>query len=93
MQVDNKLLDDLARLAGGMFGALAGVRSEIEAQFRQGLERILAQMDVVSREEFEATRDMAAKARAEQEALLDRIAGLEAALEKLRGGRDGGGPT
>ncbi len=80
MQVDNRLLDDLARVAGGAFGALAGVRGEVEARLKQQFERILSEMDMVSREEFEAVKAMAAKARMEQEALEKRVAALEAAL-------------
>ena len=80
MQVDNRLLDDLARVAGGAFGALAGVRGEVEARLKQQFERILSEMDMVSRDEFEAVKAMAAKARIEQEALEKRIAALEAAL-------------
>ena len=80
MQIDNKLLDDFARLAGSAFGAFSGLRNEVEAQFRQLFERVLAQMDVVSREEFEAVRETATKARAEQEALAERVAALEARL-------------
>ncbi len=80
MQVDNRLLDDLARMAGGAAGALSGVRGEVEARLKQQLERILAEMDVVPREEFEVVKAMAAKARSEQEALEKRVAALEAAL-------------
>ena len=54
MQVDNKILDDLARLAAGAVGALSGIKGEVEAQFRQQFERILSQMNLVSRDEFEA---------------------------------------
>ena len=67
----------MARVAAGAMGALSGVRGEIEARFRDQLERILAGMDLVSREEFEAVKAMAAKAREEQEVLLQRIAELE----------------
>ena len=77
MQVDNRLLDDLARMASGAAGALSGVRGEVEARLKQQFERILAEMDVVSREEFEAVKAMAAKARIEQEALEKRVAALE----------------
>jgi len=83
MQVDNKLLDDLARVAGGAFGALSNLREEAEAQMRQQFERILSRMDMVTREEFDAVRAMAAKAREEQEALSERITSLEAALATL----------
>lgn len=80
MQVDNRLLDDLARVAGGAIGALSGVRGEVEARLKQQFERILSEMDLVSREEFDAVKAMAAKARTEQEALEKRVATLEAAL-------------
>jgi BMFP domain-containing protein YqiC len=78
MQSQNRFFDDIARVAGGAVGALSGVRGEIEARLRDRLERILVGMDLVSREEFEAVKAMAAKARAEQEELLRRIAVLEA---------------
>ena len=81
MQSQNRLLDDLARVATGALGTLSGVREEVEAQFRQRFERVLDQMDLVSREEFDAVKAMAAKARAEQEALEARVAALEAKLE------------
>jgi BMFP domain-containing protein YqiC len=83
MQVDNKLLDDLARVAGGALGALSNLREEAEAQMRQQFERILGRMDVVTREEFDAVRAMAAKARDEQETLGERVTALEAALATL----------
>ena len=59
------------------------MRDEIEARLRDQLERVLAGMDLVSREEFEAIKSMAAKAREEQEALLLRIEALESRLAKL----------
>jgi BMFP domain-containing protein YqiC len=86
MQVDNRLLDDLARVAGGAFGALSGVREEVEARLKQQFERILSEMDVVSRDEFEAVKAMAAKARTEQEALEKRVAALEEALKAKKSG-------
>ena len=78
MQSQNRFFDDLARVAGGAAGTLSGVRGEIAARLRGQLERILAGMDLVSREEFEAVKAMAAKARAEQEDLQRRVAELEA---------------
>ncbi|MBI1208234.1 MAG: accessory factor UbiK family protein [Azospirillum sp.] len=97
MQVNNKIFDDLARIAGGAMGAVAGMRNEIEAQIRQQLERVLAQMDVVGRDEFEAVRAMASTARAEQEALAERVAALEATIAALvaaqpAAGGDSAGP-
>ena len=87
MQSQNRFFDDIARVANGAVGALSGVRSDIEARFRDQLERVLAGMDVVSREEFEAVKAMAAKARDEQETLLRRIAALESDLAELRGAK------
>jgi len=84
MQSQNRFFDDIARVANGAVGALSGVRSDIEARFRDQLERVLAGMDVVSREEFEAVKAMAAKARDEQETLLRRIAALESELAELK---------
>ncbi len=84
MQVDNRFLNDLARVANGAVGALSGVREEVEAMVRQRAERLLADMDLVTREEFEAVKAVAAKARLKQEALEDRVATLEAALAELQ---------
>ena len=84
MQVDNRFLDDLARVANGAAGALSGVREEVEALVRQRAERFLADMDLVTRDEFEAVKAVAAKARLEQEALEARGAALEAALFDLQ---------
>jgi BMFP domain-containing protein YqiC len=80
MQTRNPILDDLARVASGALGALGGVRGEIEERLKEQLEKVLARMDLVSREEFEATKALAAKARLEQEALEARLAVLEARL-------------
>lgn len=83
MQVENRFLDDLARVANGAIGTLSGMREEIEALVRQRMERFLSDMDLVTREEFEAVKDVAAKARTEQETLETRVATLEAALATL----------
>jgi BMFP domain-containing protein YqiC len=80
MQVDNRLLDDLSRVATGAFAALSGVRDEVEVRVREQLEKILARLDVVTREEFDAVKAMAALARAEQERLEARLAALESRL-------------
>ena len=82
MQVDNRLLDDLARLASGALGSLAGLKEELDALIRQRLERLLADMELVRREEFDAVKTLAANARAAQEALEVRVAELEEALAK-----------
>jgi BMFP domain-containing protein YqiC len=80
MQTDNRLFDDIARAASGALGALSGVRSEIESQLRGFMERWLKSQDLVTREEFEVVREMAARARTENETLAARVAALEAAL-------------
>lgn len=80
MQTQNRLFDDLARVAGGAFSTVAGLRTEIEDLVKQRLERLLADMDHVPREEFDAVRAMAERARLEQEALQKRVDALEAAL-------------
>lgn len=83
MQSQNRIFDDIARVAAGAVGAISGVRDEIEARLRDQLERVLAGMDLVSREEFEAVKAMAAKGREEQERLARRIEVLEARLAQL----------
>ncbi len=83
MQTRNRLLDDIAKLATGTAGIAAGLRGEVEARLRLRLEHLLADMDVVTREEFDATRDAVAKARAEQEILHDRIRDLTAKIAEI----------
>jgi BMFP domain-containing protein YqiC len=80
MQMDSRIFDDFARVAGGALNAFGTLRSEFEAQLRQQLERLLGQMDLVPREEFEAVKEMAANARREQAELVRRVAALEARL-------------
>jgi BMFP domain-containing protein YqiC len=80
MQSDNRLLDDLARVANGALGGLQGFKDEMTARLRDQFERVLADMDMVPREEFDAVKAMAAEARAQNEALAARLAALEAKL-------------
>jgi BMFP domain-containing protein YqiC len=82
MQTQNPFFDDLARVAGGAMGALSGLKAEFESLVRQQMERLLSTLDLVPREEFEAVRALAAKAREEQEALAVRVAALEARLNR-----------
>lgn len=79
----NRILDELAKLVTDAAGAAQGVRREVETAFRGQAERILNSMEVVQREEFEAVRDMAAKAREENAKLAARIDALEARLADL----------
>jgi BMFP domain-containing protein YqiC len=82
MQTQNRLLDDQARVANGAIGTLSGVKTEIETLVRQRFDAMLANMDLVTREDFDVVKAVAVKAREEQEALADRVAKLEAALTK-----------
>lgn len=82
MQTDNRLFDDLSRIAAGALGTLQGVKGEVEQAFRQRLERALADMELVSREEFETVRAMAQAAREENIRLSERLAGLESKLNR-----------
>jgi len=83
MQSQNRLLDDLARVASGALGVAAGVRGEAEARLREQFERIVQQMDLVRREDHEVVFAMAQEAREAQEALAERLAAIEARLERL----------
>lgn len=76
----NRMLDEFARMMTDAAGAAQGVRREMETVFRAQGERFLNQLDIVQREEFEAVRDMATKARMENEALKKRLAELEARM-------------
>ncbi len=91
MQSENKILDDFARLASSAMGVAVGMRSEVEARLREQLERLLAQMDLVPREEFDAMKAVAIAAREEQEALSQKLAALEARLAALEGGKTAAG--
>ena len=76
----NRFLDEFAKLMTDAAGAAQGVRREVETAFNAHAERWLNSMDIVKREEFEAVREMAIKARDENDALLARIEALEAKL-------------
>lgn len=78
MVLRRRMLDDIAKLSTAAAGVLQGASREAETLLRQRLERLLDGMDLVSREEFEAVKTMAAKAREENEALAERLARLEA---------------
>ncbi len=81
----NRILDDFARLMTDAAGAAQGVRREMEGAVRAQAERLLNSMDIVQREEFEAMRDMAVKARAENKKLAARLDELEAKLATMGG--------
>ncbi len=83
-QGPNRMLDEFARMMTDAAGAAQGVRREVETVFRAQGERFLNQMDLVQREEFEAVRDMAAKARMENEVLKKRLDDLEARVPSAK---------
>lgn len=79
-QTSNRLFDELAKVMTDAAGAAQGVRREVETVVRGQADRVMSEMDVVRREEFEAVKAMAEKARLENEALATRIEALEARL-------------
>ncbi|MEM9625842.1 MAG: accessory factor UbiK family protein [Pseudomonadota bacterium] len=85
MQTDNRLFDDLAKVANGALHTMSGVRDEIENRMRERVERWLSDMDMVPREEFDAIKAVAQAARAEQEALTARVEALEKRIAVLEG--------
>lgn len=80
MRQQGRFFEDSARVAGGALGALAGLRAEVNGLARGRLERLLADLNLVTRDEFEAMRDVAVRAREAQAALEARVAALEAQL-------------
>jgi hypothetical protein len=83
-QTTNRVFDEFARLMTDAAGAAQGIRREVESVVKAQAERVLGDLDLVKRDEFEAVKLMAAKAREENEALGLRIAALEAELAALR---------
>jgi BMFP domain-containing protein YqiC len=79
-QTTNRLFDEFAKLMTDAAGVAQGLRREVENTVRGQAERFLGQMDVVQREEFEAVREMAARAREENETLRRRVEALEAGV-------------
>lgn len=94
-QTSNRLFDEMARLMNDAAGVAEGVRREIQTVVQTQAERILRDMDVVTREEFEAVKEMAAKAREENERLAARLAEVEKQLgsKPARDGKHGPGVT
>ena len=79
MQSQNRFFDDFAKMATSAVGTLQSARQEVETMMRQQMERLVARMDLVQREEFDAVKEMAAEARLENERLKKRIEELEKA--------------
>jgi BMFP domain-containing protein YqiC len=82
-QTAGRFFDELGKLITDAAGAAQGVRKEVEGAVRAQAERVLRELDLVQREEFEAVKAMAQKARAENDRLKERIAELEAAVIEL----------
>jgi BMFP domain-containing protein YqiC len=93
MQINNRFIDDLARVAAGALGVAAGVRDEVEALIRARFERYLADLSLVTRDEFEAARDLAVRARENEERLALRLAELEHRVARLEAARVGEPPV
>lgn len=81
-QTGSRFFDEMGRLMNDAAGVAQGVRREFDTLFRTQAERILRELDVVSREEFEAVKEMARLAREENETLKARIAALELAMSR-----------
>jgi BMFP domain-containing protein YqiC len=79
-QTSNRLFDELAKLMTDAAGVAQGVRREAETAFRAQVERWIGELDLVKREDFDVVRELASKARAENEKLAARIAVLESRL-------------
>lgn len=77
MQSQNRFFDDLSKVLNGLAGTVAGVGREAEAGARERAKEWFGGMDFVSRDEFEAVKEMASKARAEADALKKRLDALE----------------
>lgn len=92
-QTTNRLFDDFAKLMTDAAGAAQNARQEFETMARAQMDRTIRELDLVHREDFEAVREMAQKAREENEALKARIEKLEAALNMQGSGDLGTGPA
>jgi BMFP domain-containing protein YqiC len=86
-QSNNRFFDEFAKLMTDAAGAAQGLRREAETLMKSQGERLLAGMDLVQREEFDAVKALAAKAREENEALAARLAALETELAALKAAR------
>ena len=81
-QTSNRLFDEMARLMGDAASVAQGVKREAENAFRTQVERFIADLDLVKREDFDVVKEMASKAREENEALKKRIDALEETAAK-----------
>ncbi len=84
MQTKNRILDDMAKVASGAVSAVTGLKGDADNLLRRHVENLLDDMNLVTREEFDAVKAMAAKARAEQDKLQARLKALEAQLKSSK---------
>jgi BMFP domain-containing protein YqiC len=91
-QTTGRFFDEIGKLITDAAGAADGVRKEVETIFRAQAERILRDLDIVQREEFEAVKAMAQKAREENDRLKERVAELEAAILEMDSDLTDSGP-
>jgi BMFP domain-containing protein YqiC len=87
MQTDNRFLDGMAKFLTNAAGAAQAFKSEMETMMKGRIEKMIADLDFVPRDEFDAVKAMAAKARTENEKLAARVADLEAKLGMDKKGR------
>ena len=88
MQTRSRFFDDVSRVAGGAFSVFSGLRHEVDILVRSQIDRIVANMDLVSRDEFEAVKAVAAAARTKADVLEDKITELEERLHALSQGKN-----
>ncbi|OEJ67096.1 accessory factor UbiK family protein [Magnetovibrio blakemorei] len=84
MQTKNRILDDMAKVASGAVSAVTGLKGDADGMLRRHVEKLLGDMNLVTREEFDAVKAMAVKARTEQDKLNARIEALEAQLKTAK---------
>ena len=92
-QTENRFFDEIAKLFTDAASVAQGVRREAETVFRTQVERLIADLDLVKREDFEVVREMASKARLENEDLRRRVAELEALIPATAGKSSTGSGT
>tara|TARA_Y100000768_G_scaffold326048_1_gene263215 strand:+ start:200 stop:475 length:276 start_codon:yes stop_codon:yes gene_type:complete len=83
MSREKHFIDDLTRVASGAIGAIGNVKGEVEAKFKETIQRFLDDMDYVPREEFEVVRDLAQKAREQNLMLEEKVRLLDKKIESL----------
>ena len=87
MSTPNRFFDDLAKALSGAAGAAQGVRNEIDSLIKSQMERLIADLDLVRREEFDVVKEMASKARQDTQGLKVKVSELEAEIARLKGGK------